>query len=52
MFLLIVQPIRFPLIQLATGNPLIDPFLLIALALINFWRFRLSKHQRCGTDRQ
>ena len=43
MFLLLVQAIRFPLVQLTAGNPLIDPLFLIGLPLVNDWGFSLSK---------
>lgn len=55
MFLLPVQPVPFSLIQLPARNPLIDPLILIRLALINHRRFCLGKdhsthYQRHCTD--
>ena len=50
MFLLIVQPIRFPLIQLAAGNSLVNPFLLVALTLIDAGRLGLGKRRGSYTD--
>lgn len=41
MFLLLDQSIRFPLIQLTTGDPLIDPLFLVRLALIDHKCFSL-----------
>jgi hypothetical protein len=57
MFLLPVQPVRFSLVQLPARNPLINPLILIRLALINHRRFYLGKdysthHQRHRTDRE
>jgi hypothetical protein len=42
-FLLLVQPVCFSLVQLPTCNPLIDPLFLIRLPLINHRRFCLGK---------
>jgi len=41
-FLLLVQSIGFTLIQLAAGNPLINPLCLIGLTLVNHRRFGLG----------
>ena len=50
MFLLLVQPIGFALIQLATGNPLIDPLLLVGLALVDYRSVCLGVGQTRGQD--
>jgi hypothetical protein len=57
MFLLPIQPVRFSLVQLPTRNPLINPLILIRLALIDHRHFCLGKghsthHQRHRTDRE
>ena len=57
MFLLPVQPVRFSLVQLPARDPLIDPLILIRLALIVHRRFCLGKghsthQQRHRTDRE
>ena len=57
MFLLPVQPVRFSLVQLPARNPLINPLILIRLALIVHRRFCLGKdysthQQRHRTDRE
>jgi hypothetical protein len=56
-FPLPAQPLRFSLVQLPARNPLINPLILIRLALINHKRFCLGKdysthHQRHRTDRE
>jgi len=51
-FLLLIQPVCFSLVQLPTRNPLIDPLFLIRLPLIDDRRIRLGKHQPVDAEYQ
>jgi len=51
-FLLLIQPVCFSLVQLPTRNPLIDPLFLIRLPLIDDRRIRLGKRRSVDAEYQ